>query len=142
MKDMSNMWKKISYTNKNKYESNVTSISIPESWPDADTTITADCKLEDPKKEETWHIINLPEEILHYLTVRNKCHFGQAHGTPFTIPLLSQYFDWVANLHVSEAVLNGTFTNDEFSKLQQHFLHHCKVESFESVVGGKLTRNK
>ena len=45
-------------------------------------------------------------------------------------------------MSVSEAVLNGTFTNDELSKLQQLFLNHCKVESFESVVGGKLTRDK
>ena len=74
--DMSNMWKKISYANKNKYESNVSSISIPDSWPDADTTITADCKLKVPKKAETWCTIDLPEEILHYLTVRNRHHFG------------------------------------------------------------------
>eukprot|EP00957_Ditylum_brightwellii_P088388 6732322-Ditylum_brightwellii.AAC.1 len=32
--------------------------------------------------------------------------------------------------------------NDELCKLQQLFLHHCKVESFESVVSGKLTCNK
>eukprot|EP00957_Ditylum_brightwellii_P052657 3992338-Ditylum_brightwellii.AAC.1 len=49
---MSNMWKKISYANKNKYESNVTSKSIPKSWPDVDTTITADCNLKDPKKQK------------------------------------------------------------------------------------------
>eukprot|EP00957_Ditylum_brightwellii_P192706 14673518-Ditylum_brightwellii.AAC.1 len=80
--------------------------------------------------------------MLHYLTVCNRCHFGQAQDTPFTIPPLSQYFDWAANLPVSEAVMNGTFTNDKLSKLQQLFLNHCKVESFESVVGGKLTHTK
>eukprot|EP00957_Ditylum_brightwellii_P078837 5994927-Ditylum_brightwellii.AAC.1 len=79
VEDMSNMWKKISYINKNKYRSNVTSIASPESWPDADTIITADCKLKDPKKAEAWCTIDLPEEILHYFTVRNRCHFGQAH---------------------------------------------------------------
>eukprot|EP00957_Ditylum_brightwellii_P108877 8305754-Ditylum_brightwellii.AAC.1 len=117
-------------------------MSIPESWPDADITITADCELKDPKKSETWRTIDLPEEILHYLTVHNRHHFGQAHGTPFTIPQLSQYFDWAANSPVSEAVPNGTFTNDKLSKLQYLFLSHCKVESFESVVGGKLTCDK
>eukprot|EP00957_Ditylum_brightwellii_P095340 7262338-Ditylum_brightwellii.AAC.1 len=32
--------------------------------------------------------------------------------------------------------------NDKLSELQQLFLNHCKVESFESVVGGKLTCDK
>eukprot|EP00957_Ditylum_brightwellii_P189839 14452549-Ditylum_brightwellii.AAC.1 len=135
------MWKKISNANKNKYESNVSSISIPESWPDADTTITADCELKDPKKAETWRTINLPLEILHYLTIHNRHRFRQAQGTLFTIPL-SQYFNWAANSPVSEAVLSGTFTNDKLSKLQQLFLNHCKVKSFESVVVGKLTHTK
>eukprot|EP00957_Ditylum_brightwellii_P093856 7147063-Ditylum_brightwellii.AAC.1 len=32
--------------------------------------------------------------------------------------------------------------NDELGKLQQLFLHHCKIESSKSVGGGKLTCNK
>eukprot|EP00957_Ditylum_brightwellii_P099944 7616265-Ditylum_brightwellii.AAC.1 len=67
--DMSNMWKKISYADKGKHDNNITSISIPESWPDMDTTITPDCELDDPPKAEQWHTVDPPEEILHYLTV-------------------------------------------------------------------------
>eukprot|EP00957_Ditylum_brightwellii_P033026 2504109-Ditylum_brightwellii.AAC.1 len=39
-KDMANMWKKISYADKGKQDNNITFDSIPESWPDIDTTIT------------------------------------------------------------------------------------------------------
>eukprot|EP00957_Ditylum_brightwellii_P053409 4047771-Ditylum_brightwellii.AAC.1 len=51
------------------------------------------------------------------LKILKKCHFGQAHGTPFTISPLSQYLDWAGNLPDSEAVLNSTFMNDELCNL-------------------------
>eukprot|EP00957_Ditylum_brightwellii_P135292 10316447-Ditylum_brightwellii.AAC.2 len=57
VKDMSNMWKKISYADKRKLDNNLTPISILESWPDMDMTITADYELEDPKKVKQWHTV-------------------------------------------------------------------------------------
>ena len=66
---------------------------IPESWPDINTIITPEMGLEGPKKAQQWHTVDLLEKILHYLTIRNRRHFGQAKRTPFTIPPLSQYFD-------------------------------------------------
>eukprot|EP00957_Ditylum_brightwellii_P126563 9645966-Ditylum_brightwellii.AAC.1 len=59
-------------------------------------------ELEDPKKAQQWRTVDVPEEILHYLTIWNRHHFGQVKGTPFMIPPLSQYFDWSANSPVSE----------------------------------------
>eukprot|EP00957_Ditylum_brightwellii_P082973 6308431-Ditylum_brightwellii.AAC.1 len=91
--DMSQMWKKIHFTDKGKKESNVTSLQVPISWPDASLEITPQHTLEDPKLATNWKFVELPEEILHYLTVRNRRHFGQAYGTPFTVPPLSQWFD-------------------------------------------------
>eukprot|EP00957_Ditylum_brightwellii_P000587 45208-Ditylum_brightwellii.AAC.1 len=87
--DMSNMWKKTAYTDKGKLDNNLTSISILLSWPDMNAAITANCELEDPPKAEQWHTLELHEEIFHYLTIQNQHHFGQAHGTSFTIPPLS-----------------------------------------------------
>eukprot|EP00957_Ditylum_brightwellii_P099102 7547824-Ditylum_brightwellii.AAC.1 len=78
-------------------------------------------ELEDPKKAQQWYTVDLPEEVLHYLTIRNRCHFGQAKGTPFTIPPLSQYFDWSANSPVSKMVLNGEFNAEELDDLQKLF---------------------
>eukprot|EP00957_Ditylum_brightwellii_P190101 14471947-Ditylum_brightwellii.AAC.1 len=101
------------------------------------TPILAEDVLENPKTVSTWHKVDMPKEILHYLTVRNQRHFGQAHNTPFTVPLLSQYFDWAANSLTSEAVLQGQFTATELTDLQQLFLKHCKMAPIEEYVGKK-----
>eukprot|EP00957_Ditylum_brightwellii_P198185 15100860-Ditylum_brightwellii.AAC.1 len=58
-------------------------------------------ELEDPKKAQQWRTVDLTEKILHYLTIWNQRHFGQAKGTLLTMPLLSQYFDWAAKSPVS-----------------------------------------
>eukprot|EP00957_Ditylum_brightwellii_P095828 7301012-Ditylum_brightwellii.AAC.1 len=92
---MYNMWKKIGYAHKGRAENNITSISIPDTWPDMTTLILADDKLENPKTASTWHKIDVPEEILHYLTV---------HNSP-----------------MSEAVLQGKFTDTELTEMQQLF---------------------
>eukprot|EP00957_Ditylum_brightwellii_P207438 15352980-Ditylum_brightwellii.AAC.1 len=73
-KDMANMWKKISFADKGKQDNNITSILIPEAWPGINTIITPEMELEDPKKVQQWRTVNLPEEILHFLTVRNRLH--------------------------------------------------------------------
>ena len=43
----------------------------------------------DPKTCVQWRQIDVPSEVLYHLQQRNKEHFGQAHGTPFTVPPLS-----------------------------------------------------
>eukprot|EP00957_Ditylum_brightwellii_P142267 10838314-Ditylum_brightwellii.AAC.1 len=104
------------------------------------TTITFKCKLEDLKKASTWRKLELLEESLHYLKVCNRHHFGQAHGNPFTVPPLSQYFDWAANSAMSELVLKGEYSNEELIELQQLLLKHCKAENYDQSVGTDITR--
>lgn len=43
----------------------------------------------DPKTWTDWKVIDVPSEVVEHLQRRNRAHFGQAHGTPFTIPPLS-----------------------------------------------------
>jgi hypothetical protein len=45
-------------------------------------------------------------ELQQYLLQRNKKHFSQAHGTPFTIPPLNQ-LNWGADDPLSEKILSG-----------------------------------
>jgi hypothetical protein len=45
---------------------------------------------DDPYQCEDWQQIDVPTEILAQLRQRNRRHFGQAHGTPFTVPPLSE----------------------------------------------------
>eukprot|EP00957_Ditylum_brightwellii_P190184 14476837-Ditylum_brightwellii.AAC.1 len=63
------MWRKISYTDKEKKDNNITLLLVPESWLDINTIITPEMELEDPKKAQQWKTVDLPEEILHYLTI-------------------------------------------------------------------------
>jgi hypothetical protein len=44
---------------------------------------------DDPKQCQDWQLIDIPSEVLHHLQTRNRRYFGQAHGSPFTIPPLS-----------------------------------------------------
>eukprot|EP00957_Ditylum_brightwellii_P019253 1451632-Ditylum_brightwellii.AAC.1 len=138
---MSNMWRKTSYTDKGKQDNNITLILILASWPGINTIITPEMELKDPKKAQQWRTVHLPEEILNYLTIRNRRHFGQAKGTPFTTPPLSHYFDWSANSPVTEMVLKGKFNSEELDEVQKLFIQHCKLETGNNVIGKKSLRN-
>eukprot|EP00957_Ditylum_brightwellii_P006479 491297-Ditylum_brightwellii.AAC.1 len=99
-------------------------------------------ELEVPKKSQQWRTVDLPKEILHYLTIRNRGHFGQAKGTPFMIPPLSQYFDLSAKSPVSEMVLNEDFNLEDVDKLQKLFIQYCKMETSDNLIGKKITKEQ
>eukprot|EP00957_Ditylum_brightwellii_P155063 11803093-Ditylum_brightwellii.AAC.1 len=115
--DMSKMWRKIQFTDKGCKENNITSSQVSASWPETSVDISPQLELEGPKNATEWKLVDLPQEVLHYLTLCNCCHFRQAHGTPFTVPPLSQCFDWSANSSVSEFVLQGKYSNVELDDI-------------------------
>eukprot|EP00957_Ditylum_brightwellii_P016462 1237411-Ditylum_brightwellii.AAC.1 len=73
--------------------------------------------LEDSKQTTEWKTIDLPQEIVHYLNIWNRRHFGQSQGTPFTVPPPSQCSDWSAKSHISELVLQGNYSNDDIDDI-------------------------
>lgn len=80
-------------------------IEIPVSWPTMNQQINSDMVLEDPKTCTQWKTITEPQEVELYLTLRNRQHFGQAQGTPFTTPPFQELFDWNASTEAAEALL-------------------------------------
>eukprot|EP00957_Ditylum_brightwellii_P149069 11350747-Ditylum_brightwellii.AAC.1 len=80
----------------------ITSLQVPVTWPESDIDIDSVTHLDNPKEAEHWKIVEMPEEIATYLKLWNRLHFGQAHGTPFTVPPLLVSFDWAANSITSE----------------------------------------
>jgi hypothetical protein len=71
-----------------------------------------------------WQQIEVPTEVLFHLQQRNQRHFGQAKGSPFTVPPLLQEIGYRGDGPSVEQILNGT--NDatgldsNFALLLQH----------------------
>eukprot|EP00957_Ditylum_brightwellii_P015267 1150168-Ditylum_brightwellii.AAC.1 len=94
---MAKVWTKIGHAGK-KYESeSITSLQIPVTWPSSKCNENQIQALDNPKEVHHWRTAETPQEIAFYLKLRSRLHFGQAKGTPFTIPLLEEEFDWAAN---------------------------------------------
>ena len=90
-----------------------------------------DYDLADPKTinqndPTQWKNVNCPKEIEFYLQLRNRRHFGQAEGTPFTSPSMKKKFNWSATTDEAELVLNGEYSDDELSQVQRMLLDHMK----------------
>jgi hypothetical protein len=107
-----------------------TSLQIPTSWPTPDEPITNIQALPDPKAiqqdESQWRTVELPSDILYYLRLRNRLHFGQAQGTPFTEPPLSESLDWEASTKTSDLILDGDYDDNTLDDIQQLMLKNCK----------------
>ena len=62
---------------------------------------------QDPKHCTEWKTINIPSEALSHLQIRNRKHFGQAKGTPFTRPPLLEDLGFCADTLEAQALLDG-----------------------------------
>ena len=93
-----NMFRKLKQLRSTGGATGVTRLEIP---------IPAD---QDPKSCQNWQSIDIPSEVLSHLQARNQRHFGQAHGTPFTVPPLSDDLGFCADTpEEAEALLNGDY---------------------------------
>jgi exonuclease III len=81
---------------------------------------------EDPKVCKEWQQIDIPDQILDQLLTRNQNHFGQAHGTPFTIPPLSDQLGFCANTEASRDILQGNFDDTQLDENVQLLLRHLR----------------
>eukprot|EP00957_Ditylum_brightwellii_P069636 5288854-Ditylum_brightwellii.AAC.1 len=94
---MAKVWIKIGHSDK-KYKSGlILSLQIPVTWPSSNCNENQILSLDNPKEAHHWRTVETPQEIAFYLKLINRLHFGQAKGTPFTIPPLEEEFDWAAN---------------------------------------------
>ena len=136
-------WKTLKFMSNQGQTQQLDRIDIPSSWLDSDATIGTSAILEDPKQATNWTTVDDPIKIEHYLMLRNYQHFGQAHGTPFTIPPLSEWVDWTATSPASEAILIGTFTTDiGISDICKRLLHHCQNRTGNDTIPALLTEEE
>ena len=84
--DIKAMYKKLRFIRRDgTRQQGLTQIQVPSDPSD------------DPKSCTDWKTIDTPEEITRYLLARNQAHFGQAAGTPFSVPPLSVQVDFSAS---------------------------------------------
>jgi hypothetical protein len=80
----------------------------------------------DPKSCTEWTTVEVPEDIVRHLQERNRIHFGQAHGTPFTGPRLSNHLGFCGNGVESKQMLNGTHDLSPYSESVRLLLRHMQ----------------
>jgi hypothetical protein len=119
-----------------------TSLQIPTDWPDRDTKIENVESLSDPKSiahdDSKWRTVKLPANIMHYLRLRNRLHFGQAQGTPFTVPPLQELVDWEASSKTSDLIIEGDYSSTKLNTLEQLFINHCQKSSPLDSIDGEI----
>lgn len=115
-------------------------IEIPSSWPAPFTKVTDVNILEDPKNCNQWTTITEPKQIEFYLQLRNRSHFGQADGTPFTREPLSTLIPWSADTAYCDRLLTGIQTID-FDDVPQlsALLQTCKAASDLDVLPATIS---
>ena len=89
-------------------------IDIPQTWPDP-TNYDESQPRPDPKQCNTWKTITNPEDIDFYIRMRNRGHFGQAHGMPFTTTPLSDNINWEATTLSAQEISEGHSQIDTIS---------------------------
>jgi hypothetical protein len=71
--------------------------------------------------------------------LRNRIHFGQAHGTPFTCSPLQQDIDWAASTPEAEQVLQGQYQMDSEIPNCKDLLQACTASTMLDETPAELT---
>lgn len=120
--------------NKASNASKIDRLEIPNSWPLPGTPIESIHTLEDPKQCTQWRLVTSPTEMEYYLVIRNRLHFGQAEGTPFTMEPLRSQLDWSATSQTAEEILRGEYVHDHSTPNCHDLLKACRqIEGIESA---------
>ena len=81
---------------------------------------------QNPKECKDWQTIDVPSEIIEHVQRRNQLHFGQAQGTPFTIPPLSEDLGFQGDRLASHDILHGHYNTTDHDPNVAILLNHLK----------------
>ena len=71
--------------------------------------------------------IDIPEEIVANLQKRNRKHFGQAHGSPFTVSPLSDDLGFHGIGPNAQLIMNGQYDTSPFDENVRLLLQHLQL---------------
>ena len=134
---MSHVFNKIKFIRQTGHTKGLTTLKIPHS-----PTATTDEDMKNlPDNDETWKTIRLPEEIEELLLERNRRHFGQAEGTPFTQPPLSMDVRYNGSGIHAETILEGTYDTSTIAKPTALFIQHLQSKTLHTLDGNITTED-
>ena len=110
--ELQTLFKKLRSARKDGVRKGVARIEIP-SDPNAD-----------PKSCTEWVQIDVPTDVLHHLQQRNRNHFGQAYGTPFTIPPIADHLGYRGDGWAATQILDGTYDGSQLDDHVRLLLRH------------------
>jgi hypothetical protein len=116
----------------------LTTIEIPDTWPSpGEAGEAGDAKTHD-KQNNHFRKLTMPSEIEYYLIERNRRHFGQAQGTPFTQSPIAKLINWPADTETAKLILSGEYNPDKLDDVSQLLLRHCaaitKLDTIQPTI--------
>jgi hypothetical protein len=96
---------------------------------------------DDPKTCVHWKVIDVPTEILQQLLQRNRKHFGQAQGTPFTVPPLSEELGFTSMTPNGTLILNGQYDAAHLDNAVQLLIRHLHSKERSSSETARSSIN-
>ncbi|KAI2490363.1 hypothetical protein MHU86_24203 [Fragilaria crotonensis] len=112
--DINQLFQKLARVRRTQERQGVTRVEIPRLDSD------------DPKTCTDWVQVDVPTEILRLLQARNRNHFGQAFGTPFTVPPLSTELGFDGATVHGDQILDGTYDSTTLDANVQLLLRHME----------------
>jgi hypothetical protein len=112
--DLKNLFRKLKYVRTTQERKGVTRIEIPR------------MEGQDPKECTDWVQVDVPTEVLRLLQQRNRKHFGQAFGTPFTIPPLYTHLGFDGASECGQQILDGQYDTSQLDSNVQLLINHMQ----------------
>ena len=125
---VSRVFKKIAFARGKTMTGGLTQLLVPEN-PE-----------ENPKTCKRWRLVQDPEEIKRLLQDRNKRHFGQAQGTPFTMNPLAQGLDFTGTSAMADKILDGWDVRDpRIDKMTRIFIKNLRKDDLAEILMAEIT---
>ena len=74
-------------------------------------------------------MVDIPEEVVAALIACNRTHFGQAHGTPFTVPPLSTDLGFSGDQPAADDILHGTYDDSSLDDATRSVVAQLRADS-------------
>jgi hypothetical protein len=85
---------------------------------------------DNPKDCKDWITVNAPNEVVEKLRDRNRVHFGQAQGTPFTVPPLSKDLNFDGATSSADMILEGTYDSSRLAKITRLVISQLRESKY------------